>query len=51
MAQHWGFDTQRLDELDDLFFPPSPEGPLALWCALELRPGGAPFNFCALIDR
>ncbi|MFG2874168.1 tryptophan dimethylallyltransferase family protein [Streptomyces sp. NPDC048337] len=42
MAQRWGFSTQRLDELEDLFFPPNPEGPLALWCALELVPGGVP---------
>ncbi|MGW7454545.1 tryptophan dimethylallyltransferase family protein [Streptomyces sp. NPDC054787] len=42
MAQRWGFDTKRLDELEDLFFPPSPQGPLALWCALELVPGGVP---------
>ncbi|MEU9993861.1 tryptophan dimethylallyltransferase family protein [Streptomyces sp. NPDC050848] len=42
MARRWGFDTQRLDELEDLFFPPDPEGPLALWCALELLPGGVP---------
>lgn len=42
MARRWGFDTKRLDELEDLFFPPEPEGPLALWCALELVPGGVP---------
>ncbi|MER5869724.1 tryptophan dimethylallyltransferase family protein [Streptomyces sp. NPDC002044] len=42
LAQRWGFDTARLDELEDLFFPPDPEGPLALWCALELLPGGVP---------
>ncbi|MFJ4777652.1 tryptophan dimethylallyltransferase family protein [Streptomyces sp. NPDC088762] len=42
MAQRWGFSTKRLDELEDLFFPPDPEGPLALWCALELVPGGVP---------
>ncbi|GAA1925379.1 DMATS family aromatic prenyltransferase [Streptomyces sodiiphilus] len=42
MAQRWGFTTDRLDELEDLFFPPSPQGPLALWLALELRPGGVP---------
>ncbi|MEV8531580.1 tryptophan dimethylallyltransferase family protein [Streptomyces sp. NPDC051211] len=42
MARRWGFDTTRLDELEDLFFPPEPEGPLALWCALELLPGGVP---------
>ncbi|MFH8798987.1 tryptophan dimethylallyltransferase family protein [Streptomyces sp. NPDC017936] len=41
-ARRWGFTTDRLDELEDLFFPPAPEGPLALWCALELRPGGVP---------
>lgn len=42
LARRWDFDTDRLDELEDLFFPPSPQGPLALWCALELRPGGVP---------
>ncbi|GGS18373.1 prenyltransferase [Streptomyces humidus] len=42
MGRRWGFTTDRLDELEDLFFPPSPRGPLALWCALELRPGGVP---------
>ncbi|OPF77193.1 prenyltransferase [Streptomyces antioxidans] len=42
MADRWGFSTDQLDRLEDLFFPPSPEGPLALWCALELRPGGVP---------
>lgn len=42
MARQWGFDTKRLDELEDLFFPPAPQGPLALWCALELLPGGIP---------
>ncbi|MFE5614640.1 tryptophan dimethylallyltransferase family protein [Streptomyces sp. NPDC056463] len=42
MGRRWGFDTARLDELEDLFFPPDPEGPLALWCALELLPGGVP---------
>ncbi|MGX1544201.1 tryptophan dimethylallyltransferase family protein [Streptomyces adustus] len=42
MARHWNFGTERLDELEDLFFPPSPQGAFALWCALELRPGGVP---------
>ncbi|MCP9211307.1 tryptophan dimethylallyltransferase family protein [Streptomyces sp. NEAU-Y11] len=42
MADRWGFSTGQLDRLEDLFFPASPEGPLALWCALELRPGGVP---------
>ncbi|WP_333740357.1 tryptophan dimethylallyltransferase family protein [Streptomyces sp. IBSBF 2806] len=42
MAQRWGFTTDPLDEVEDLFFPSSPQGPLALWCALELRPGGIP---------
>ncbi|MGQ4404918.1 tryptophan dimethylallyltransferase family protein [Streptomyces hayashii] len=42
MAQRWGFTTDPLDEVEDLFFPASPRGPLALWCALELRPGGVP---------
>jgi DMATS type aromatic prenyltransferase len=42
MGRRWGFGTGALDDLEDLFFPASPEGPLALWCALELRPGGVP---------
>ncbi|MDG9715870.1 tryptophan dimethylallyltransferase family protein [Streptomyces sp. DH24] len=42
MARRWNFSTDRLDELADLFLPPDPHGPLALWCALELRPGGTP---------
>lgn len=42
MAERWGFATDQLDRLEDLFFPPDPEGPLALWLALELRPGGVP---------
>lgn len=42
LARRWGFGTERLDILEDLFFPASPAGPLALWCALELRPGGVP---------
>ncbi|MER5751324.1 tryptophan dimethylallyltransferase family protein [Streptomyces sp. NPDC002088] len=42
MARRWDFATDRLDELEDLFFPPSPQGAFALWCALELRPGGVP---------
>ncbi|MFJ6983362.1 MULTISPECIES: tryptophan dimethylallyltransferase family protein [unclassified Streptomyces] len=42
VARRWGFSTDRLDELEDLFLPPAPEGPLALWCALELLPGGVP---------
>ncbi|MEU5361912.1 tryptophan dimethylallyltransferase family protein [Streptomyces sp. NPDC005925] len=42
LARRWNFSTGRLDELADLFLPPDPQGPLALWCALELRPGGVP---------
>ncbi|MFF1868550.1 tryptophan dimethylallyltransferase family protein [Kitasatospora herbaricolor] len=42
LARRWNFSTDPLDELEDLFFPLSPQGPLALWCALELRPGGVP---------
>ncbi|AQS72404.1 tryptophan dimethylallyltransferase family protein [Streptomyces pactum] len=42
MARRWNFTTGPLDELRDLFLPPDPQGPLALWCALELRPGGVP---------
>ncbi|MBD0421847.1 prenyltransferase [Streptomyces sp. TRM S81-3] len=42
MARRWHFATDPLDEVLDLFLPPSPQGPLALWCALELRHGGVP---------
>ncbi|MEU9522686.1 tryptophan dimethylallyltransferase family protein [Streptomyces sp. NPDC048224] len=42
MARRWNFGTDVLDELADLFLPAAPQGPLALWCALELRPGGVP---------
>ncbi|MGW0827659.1 tryptophan dimethylallyltransferase family protein [Streptomyces sp. NPDC002845] len=42
MARRWNFAAGQLDELEDLFFPPSAEGPFALWCALELCPGGVP---------
>ncbi|MDQ1024645.1 DMATS type aromatic prenyltransferase [Streptomyces umbrinus] len=42
MTERWGFSSHRLDHLEDLFFPPASQGPLALWCALELRPGGVP---------
>ncbi|MFA3875548.1 tryptophan dimethylallyltransferase family protein [Streptomyces sp. MMCC 100] len=42
MARRWQFTTDVLDELQDLFLPAVPQGPLALWCALELRPGGVP---------
>lgn len=42
LARRWGVSVDRLDQLEDLFFPPSAQGPLALWCALELRPGGVP---------
>ncbi|MEU3252243.1 tryptophan dimethylallyltransferase family protein [Streptomyces sp. NPDC006997] len=42
MARRWNFATDRLDELEELFLPASPKGPLALWTALELRPGGVP---------
>ncbi|MGC0327693.1 DMATS type aromatic prenyltransferase [Streptomyces sp. SAI-170] len=42
MARTWDFSTDRLDELEDLFFPDRPKGPLALWLALELCPGGVP---------
>ena len=42
LARRWEVSTERLDALEDLFLPPSPQGPLALWCALELLPGGVP---------
>lgn len=42
MADRWGFSTAQLDALEDLFFPAAAKGPLALWYALELPPGGVP---------
>ncbi|MGW5776340.1 tryptophan dimethylallyltransferase family protein [Streptomyces sp. NPDC003863] len=42
MGRRWDFSTERLDEIEDLFFPDRPKGPLALWIALELLPGGVP---------
>ncbi|MFC9057038.1 tryptophan dimethylallyltransferase family protein [Streptomyces sp. NPDC057074] len=42
MARRWRFGTGPLDEVTDLFLPSAPHGPLALWCALELTPGGVP---------
>ncbi|MET8568878.1 tryptophan dimethylallyltransferase family protein [Streptomyces sp. NPDC004783] len=42
MAKRWNFTTGPLDRVEDLFLPRSPQGPLALWIALELRPGGVP---------
>jgi len=42
MATRWDFSTDQLDALEDLFFPAPAEGPLALWYALDLRPGGVP---------
>ncbi|WP_435179426.1 tryptophan dimethylallyltransferase family protein [Actinacidiphila sp. bgisy145] len=42
MAERWDFSTAQLDLLEDLFLPDHPAGPFALWCALELRPGGVP---------
>ncbi|MFD7812008.1 tryptophan dimethylallyltransferase family protein [Streptomyces sp. NPDC059785] len=41
-AGRWNFSTDRLDTLEDLFFPAAAEGPFAVWYALELRPGGVP---------
>ncbi|MFJ9624926.1 tryptophan dimethylallyltransferase family protein [Streptomyces sp. NPDC101181] len=42
MAERWNFATDRLDALEDLFFPAGAQGPLALWYALDLRAGEAP---------
>ncbi|NEC64103.1 tryptophan dimethylallyltransferase family protein [Streptomyces sp. SID9727] len=42
MGTRWGFSTDRLDALADLFFPAAAQGPLALWYALDLRAGGVP---------
>lgn len=42
MAERWKFRTDALDDVEDLFFPSAPRGSFALWCALELTPGGVP---------
>ncbi|MCX4671900.1 prenyltransferase [Streptomyces sp. NBC_01381] len=42
MADRWNFSTAQLDVLEDLLFPDAAEGPMALWYALDLRPGGIP---------
>ncbi|MPY57020.1 tryptophan dimethylallyltransferase family protein [Streptomyces spongiae] len=42
LAAQWGFCLDELTGVSDLFLPPVPHGPLTLWCALELRPGGPP---------
>ncbi|WP_411084658.1 tryptophan dimethylallyltransferase family protein [Streptomyces sp. cmx-18-6] len=42
IADRWNFPTGQLDALEDLFFPTAAQGPLALWYALDLRPGRAP---------
>lgn len=42
MAARWDFSTDQLDALEDLFLPTAAEGPLSLWYALDLRPGGIP---------
>lgn len=42
LARRWNFTTGPLDELQDLFMPAAPQGAFALWCALELSPGGVP---------
>jgi len=42
MTQRWGFATDSLDALVELFLPARPRGVFALWYALELRPGGVP---------
>jgi len=42
MADRWDFSTDQLDSLEDLFFPDAAAGPMALWYALDLRPGGVP---------
>ncbi|MFE0684344.1 tryptophan dimethylallyltransferase family protein [Streptomyces sp. NPDC058961] len=42
LGARWGFATDQLDALADLFFPAEAQGPLALWYALDLRAGGVP---------
>ncbi|MBZ3906020.1 tryptophan dimethylallyltransferase family protein [Streptomyces griseiscabiei] len=42
LAAQWGVGLGELTRVSDLFLPPVPQGPLTLWCALELRPGGPP---------
>jgi hypothetical protein len=46
MARRWGFATEQLDALEDLFLPSDPQGPLALWIALELSPAVSPRSRC-----
>ncbi|WP_328505218.1 tryptophan dimethylallyltransferase family protein [Streptomyces sp. NBC_00391] len=42
LAARRGVGLDGLTRVSDLFLPPVPEGPLTLWCALELRPAGPP---------
>ncbi|MEU6354760.1 tryptophan dimethylallyltransferase family protein [Streptomyces sp. NPDC047072] len=42
LAGRWGFGVRQLDLIEDLFLPTAPQGSLALWLAMELRPGGVP---------
>ncbi|MEV0637471.1 tryptophan dimethylallyltransferase family protein [Streptomyces sp. NPDC050619] len=42
LAAQWGFRLDELTRVNDLFLPPVPHGPLALWSALELRPSAPP---------
>jgi DMATS type aromatic prenyltransferase len=42
LALRWGFSTDPLRGVADLFFPATPDGDFALWCALDLRSSEAP---------
>ncbi|MEV4227958.1 tryptophan dimethylallyltransferase family protein [Streptomyces bobili] len=37
LATRWGFSTEPVRRVRDLFLPTAIHGPLALWCAMDLR--------------
>jgi tryptophanase len=41
-AERYRFSLARLFVLEDLFFPPDPQGRFGLWVAVELSPDGIP---------
>lgn len=42
LADRYQFSLDRLSTLQDLFFPPHPQGPFGLWLAAELGRSGTP---------
>ncbi|MFF3941883.1 tryptophan dimethylallyltransferase family protein [Streptomyces phaeofaciens] len=42
LARIWGFSTEPLRRIADLFLPAAPHGRFALWCAMDLRTHGDP---------